>query len=85
VAEPRNVLERYVDVRCPNCDEVRRITDRQYRRAKDGGSIFLCRRCRSRQVIVVTEEDRAYWLERYPIEWIVETATMIWGSPRRPE
>jgi hypothetical protein len=30
---------------------------------------------------VITDEMRAYWLERYSMEWIRETAILIWGLP----
>lgn len=70
----------YVTVKCPGCGDTRRVTDRQYRRAKADGSDFKCQICRNmNKQVEVTEAHRRYWTDRYPMEWIIETAELIWG------
>lgn len=76
----------YVEVICPQCGDERRITERHFRRATAEGSVFKCHRCRKPIArIVVTDEMRDYWLERYSMEWICETAMLIWGPPDRAD
>jgi hypothetical protein len=42
---------------------------------------FTCHICRTIvSPAVVTDADRDYWLDRYSMEWIVETARNIWGK-----
>lgn len=41
---------------------------------------MICQLCRTLpKEIVVTDEHKRWWLERYSIEWICDTAEMIWG------
>lgn len=70
-----------VTVCCPDCGDPREISVRQRRRIANSDKDFRCALCRSiPESPVVTEADRKFWLDRYPIEWIVETGRMIWGD-----
>lgn len=70
-----------VVVRCPDCGGTREISIRQRRRIKNGDRSLLCSLCRTiPNAAEVSDQDRAYWTERYSIEWIKETAEAIWGN-----
>lgn len=67
-------------VRCPDCGEVRRISVRQKRRINNEGGNMLCAVCRTLMPIKVTLQDKRWWLDNYSMEWIQETAEMIWSD-----
>ncbi len=68
-------------VRCPDCGETRKISDRQKRRINNEGGNELCSVCRTLPVAArVTLKHKRFWLDNYSLEWIVETAEMIWNK-----
>lgn len=67
-------------VRCPDCGESREISVRQKRRLTNEGGTMLCAVCRTLpKAAKPTLKDKRYWLDNYSMEWIQETAEMIWG------
>ena len=70
-----------VAVRCPDCGETRDITVRQKRRLISEGRTFQCSVCRTiPSPAKVEPRHRNYWLQSQSMEWICETAEMIWGD-----
>lgn len=53
---------------------------RQRRRITNGSGNFTCAVCRSLRPVEVSQKYLDYWLERHPIEWIIEVADGIWGN-----
>lgn len=77
VTKPRpSVL---VDVRCSQCGDVERISERWYRTKQAQGTAHRCRLCRSVHVRQPTSAHYNYWLERYTLEEIQDLARAIWG------
>ena len=71
-----------VTVRC-ECGDVFEIGDRAYRRHRAQGTRARCAICRRAPIPVGSSSRfRNYWLKRYSQEWIVETAGLIWGTPK---
>lgn len=70
----------WVTVRC-QCGDHFEITSRSHRRHRQAGTEWRCFICRVRsRTISDSPRFQNYWLDRYPIEWIRETAEMIWGD-----
>jgi hypothetical protein len=70
-----------VVVRCPDCGGTREISVRQKRRITNGDRSLLCSLCRTIPLPAeIRPQDRDYWTDRYPMEWIRETAQAIWGD-----
>lgn len=70
-------------VRCPDCGGTREISVRQKRRITNSNKSLLCSLCRTiPRAAEFGDKDLAFWVDRYPLEWIRETAEMIWGNPR---
>lgn len=69
-----------VTVRC-ECGEIFDISSRSDRRHRKQQTRWRCLRCR-RQTRQIEVQPRYinYWLDRYSMEWIQETAFMIWGD-----
>lgn len=66
-------------VRCPDCGETRKISVRQKRRLINGNKTAHCEICRTLPASATyTKAHANYWEERYDIQWIRETAAMIW-------
>jgi hypothetical protein len=66
-------------VRCPDCGETRKISVRQKRRLINGHKAALCEICRTIPSSATYAPSHANsWLDRYDVEWIRETAAMIW-------
>jgi predicted RNA-binding Zn-ribbon protein involved in translation (DUF1610 family) len=67
-------------VKCPGCGNVRDVSVRQMRRLRNQNVDARCTLCRAFSSDVKFEQShRNYWLKRHSMEWIVETAEMIWG------
>lgn len=66
-------------VRCPDCGGTREITMRQKRRLTQEGRTFHCNICRTiKHPATSSFRHRNYWLKSQTMEWIRETAEMIW-------
>lgn len=83
VLAPRGL--RTATVTCPRCGGRRELSVRQRRRVVNGDGDFTCLTCRALErrqddYLIVEQKYRDYWLERYSVEWITETARGIWGS-----
>lgn len=75
------MLTTFVVVRCPDCGETREISIRQRRRIRNGDSTDLCPLCRTLpKAAQASAADKEFWLEGHSLEWIRETAAMIWGD-----
>ena len=76
-AKPSSVSREMATVRCPDCGETREISARQKRR--NGNT--RCSICRTLPLPPrVTLKHKRFWLDNYSMEWIRETADMIWGD-----
>lgn len=81
MAERPSLSRETATIRCPDCGEFREISVRQKRRLVNGGGSMLCRVCRTLpDPAPITMKHKSFWLDNYSIEWIVETADMIWGK-----
>lgn len=70
-----------VTVRCPDCGGSRNLSVRQRRRILNQDGDLRCSLCRSNpHPPISTAADREFWLSQYPMDWILETAEMIWGD-----
>ena len=68
-------------IRCPDCGETRELGSRQIRRAKNQNVDPRCAVCRSiKQSARVEPKHLAFWTSDHSMEWIQETAEMIWGD-----
>lgn len=73
------IREQRVAVRC-ECGEPLWISTRAHSRHRMLGTRWRCRFCRRNSPAPDTSPRyRNYWLDRYSLEWIKETAEMIWG------
>lgn len=77
IAKPR--ASTLVNIRCEECGDIDRITDRQYRRKLYEGRPHVCRICRVTTVRKPTTADYDYWLDRYSLDEIKDIAQAIWG------
>lgn len=78
-AAPKSRPSVLVDVRCTQCGDVERISERWHRTKLVQGAPHRCRLCRSVRVRKPGPAHYNYWLERYTIEEIQELARAIWG------
>lgn len=75
--KPRPIV--LVDVRCTQCGDVERISERWFRTKVAKGQAHRCRLCRSVRAPKPTQAHYNYWLDRYTIEEIQELGRAIWG------
>lgn len=79
--KPSSIARETATVRCPDCGETREISIRQKRRLMNEGGKMLCSVCRTLpRPAKVTLKHKRFWLDSYSMEWIRETAEMIWGE-----
>jgi len=68
-----------VTVRC-DCGDTFTLASRSYSRHLAQGTTWRCSICRRKTPQISPSRYTNYWLDRYPIEWIKETAGMIWDD-----
>ncbi len=68
-------------VSCEECGRTFHLKPRAVRALIAGDRSARCDRCIFGLPLVVTDEERRFWLERFTVGELVEIATACWGSP----
>lgn len=80
---PRARDQLWTLVACEGCGRTFNIRPRAARRLRQDKRSAQCQFCVQGIVLEVTDEHRAFWLERFSREEIVEIAEASWGLRRR--
>lgn len=70
---------RRVSIQCTQCGDYDQINDRSLRRKVSEGKPHLCRMCRAVSTITPSEEDFAYWTDRFSHEELARMVGQILG------